>query len=430
MPPTPPTSTPRPGAPADVLEHIGPHADVIVPIGFGEPPTLLDAVEEHARELDHVRIHRMDPFTERPYIRGEFGDHLRHVDYYLGPGSREAYWNGQCDLVPNHFSEMPLLLRQATNPSLVLAAASGPDEHGFFSLGTNADYVASFIGEVPFFLEVTDEQPFTYGSNQLHHSQVAGWIRTSAPMPSVHRRAPAAEDTAIAEHVAAMIGDGACLQVGVGSIPDALLASLTDHRELGIHTECFSDGLMDLVERGVATGARKTQHRLKHVATFCVGSPELMRWLDHNVGVEMMPVEWTNDPRTVAREPNFVSLNATTEVDLMGQAASETIAGRYWSSSGGQSDFARGAMYSPGGKAFLVLHSATSSGRNRIRVHLTPGSAVTTLKNTVDHVVTEYGVASLRGVSLSERARRLIGIAHPEHREQLRFDAREAGLLH
>jgi acyl-CoA hydrolase len=413
-----------------VLDHIGPHADVLVPIGFGEPRTLLDTIEEHAGELQHVRIHRMDPFIDRRYMHGAFGDHLHHVDYYLGPGSRQAYWDGQCDLVPNHFSEMPLLLRQTTNPSLVLAAASGPDAHGFFSLGTNADYVASFIGEVPFFLEVTDDQPFTYGANQVHSSDVVGWIHSSAPLPEIHRRPPSKADAAIAEHIGGMIPDGACLQVGVGAIPDALLASLTDHRDLGIHTECFSDGLMDLVERGVATGRHKRQHRLKHVATFCVGSPRLMRWLDHNVAVELMPVEWTNDPRTVAREPTFISINATTEVDLMGQAASETIAGRYWSSSGGQADFARGAMYSQGGRAFLVLHSTTSKGRTRIRAQLTPGSVVTTLKNTIDHVVTEYGIATLRGASLDHRARRLIAIARPDHRDQLRFDAHKAGLLH
>jgi acyl-CoA hydrolase len=208
------------------------------------------------------------------------------------------------------------------------------------------------------------------------------------------------------------------------------MTELSDRKDLGVHTECFSDGLMNLVESGVATGARKRYHRDKHVATFIVGSRELLRWLDHNPAVELMPVDWTNDPRVVAHEPNFMSINATTEVDLMGQAASETIAGKYWSSSGGQADFARGAMYSAGGKAFLVLHSTTNSGRGRIRVHLTPGSVVTTPKNTVDHVVTEYGVAALRGASLDQRARRLIAIAHPDHRDELQFDARKAGLLH
>jgi acyl-CoA hydrolase len=423
------TTARQPGVAEDVLGFIAPDSDLVVPIGFGEPPTLLDTIEDHATELDRVRIHRMDPFTTRRYIRGEFGNHLRHIDYYLGPGSRQAFWDGTCDLVPNHFSEMPLLLRRV-HPSLVLARAAGPDEHGYFSLGTNADYSASFIGHVPFFLEVTSGQPFTYGENQIHVSQLAGWIRSDSDFPVITHRAPKPQDAAIAGHIAEMIPNGACLQVGVGSIPDALLNALSAHRHLGIHTEAFSDGLMNLVDRGVATGTLKLQHPNKHVATFAVGTSKLLRWLHHNAAVEMMPVDWTNDPRVIANEPNFVSINATTEIDLMGQAASETIAGRYWSSSGGQADFARGAMYSPGGQAFLVLHSATSSGRGRIRTTLTPGSVVTTLKNTVDHVVTEYGVAALRGASLDQRARRLIAIAHPDHRDELQFDARKAGLLH
>jgi acyl-CoA hydrolase len=424
------TTNRNPGVAADVLKFVAPQANILAPVAFGEPQTLVDTLEEHATELDHVRIHQMDAYLERRYIRGEFGDHLRHVTYYLGPGSRQAYWDGQVELIPGHLSEVPLIMRQTVHPSLVVAAASGPDEHGYFSLGTNADYVSSFIDDVPFFLEVTNSQPFTYGQHHIHIDKVAGWITTDAAMPHLTKRAPDPRDKIIAAHIAELIPDGACLQVGVGSIPDALLVQLIDHTDLGVHTECFSDGLMNLVEAGVVTGARKRHHRNKHVATFAVGSPELMRWLHHNTAVEMLPVEWTNDPRVVGHEPNFVSLNATTEVDLMGQAASETIAGKYWSSSGGQGDFARGAMYSAGGQGFLVLHSTTSGGRGRIRTQLTPGSVVTTSKNTVDHVVTEYGLAPLRGASLSERAQRLIAIAHPDHRDHLRFEARQAGLLH
>jgi acyl-CoA hydrolase len=425
-----PTTT-APNLPADVLQFVGPHANILVPIGYGEPTTLVDILEEHASRLDHVRIHQMDPFLERRYIRGEFGDHLRHVSYFLGPGSRQPYWDGQVELVPCHFSEVSTILRRFADLDLVIAAASGPDEHGYFSLGTNADYVAAFIGEVPFFLEVTEAQPFTYGRNLIHGSKLVGWIKTDAPLPPhSKKRSVSPHDKTIAGYIADMIPNGGCLQVGVGSIPDALLTELVDRKDLGVHTECFSDGLMNLVESGAATGARKRHHRNKHVATFAVGSPELLRWLDHNPAVEFLPVDWTNDPRVVAEEPNFMSINATSEVDLMGQAASETIAGKYWSSSGGQADFARGAMYSSGGKGFLVLHSATSAGQGRIRVHLTPGSVVTTLKNTVDHVVTEHGVATLRGASIDQRARRLIAIAHPDHRDELRFEARKAGLLH
>jgi acyl-CoA hydrolase len=418
-----------PNAPEDLLAHVPSGADLIVPVAAGEPATLLDTLESHHEQLDGVRIHRMDPFTERAYIRGELGGHLRHVDYYLGPGSREAYWAGQCDLVPNNFSEMPQLLRESTKCTMVLAGASLPDEHGLFSLGTNADYVAALIGEVPFFLEANANMPRTSGHNQVHISQVAGWIRSDRPLVEAKLHRPGDTDDRIAGFIAERIENGSCLQVGVGRIPTALLQALSSHRDLGIHTEAFSDGLMDLVETGAVNGARKRHHRNKHVATFCIGTRRLYDWLDDNQSVELLPVDEVNHPMVVAREPNFVSINATTEVDLMGQCASETIAGRPWSSSGGQADFARGAMWSPGGQGFIVLKSTTSSGRCRIRTQLTPGSAVTTIKNTVDQVVTEYGVARLRGQSIAERARRLIAIAHPDHREQLAFDARQAGLL-
>jgi acyl-CoA hydrolase len=418
-----------PGRPEDVLAHVPPGADLIVPVAAGEPVTLLDTLEARAGELDGVRVHRMDPLRERAYIRGEFGSHLRHVEYYLGPGSRQAYWDGHCDLVPNDFSELPQLLREATKCTLVLAGASLPDEHGMFSLGTNADYVAALIGDVPFFLEANAHMPRTSGQNQLHISQVAGWIRADHDLMEGHIHQPDDDDRRIAALIAERIPDGACLQVGAGKTPNALLDALRGHKALGVHTETFADGLMKLVECGAATGARKRHHRHKHVATLCIGSRRLYEWLDDNHAVELLPVDQVNHPRIVAAEPNFVSINSTTEVDLMGQCASETIAGRAWSSSGGQADFARGAMWSPGGQAFIVLKSTTRTGRGRIRAQLTPGSAVTTIKNTVDHVVTEHGIARLRGQPIAERARRLIAIAHPEHREQLELDARSAGLL-
>jgi acyl-CoA hydrolase len=418
-----------PGRAEDVLAHIPPGADLIVPIAAGEPVTLIDTLEAAFEQLDGVRIHRMDPLRERAYIRGELGDHLRHVDYYLGPGSRQAYLDGRCDLVPNNFSEMPQLLREATKCTLVLAGASMPDEHGNFSLGTNADYVAALIGEVPFFVEANAYMPRTSGQNQVHISQVAGWIRADHELPEAIYE-PDAVDRRIAALIAERIPDGACLQVGAGRTPKALMHALRGHRALGVHTETFSDSLMELVECGAVTGTRKRHHRNKHVATLCLGSRRLYDWLDDNRAVELLPVDQVNHPRVVASEPNFVAINATTEVDLMGQCASETIAGRPWSSSGGQADFARGAMWSPGGQAYIVLKSTTSKGHCRIRAQLTPGSAVTTIKNTVDHVVTEHGIARLRGQPIAERARRLIAIAHPEHRDQLELDARNAGLLH
>jgi acyl-CoA hydrolase len=420
----------NPSSPEAVLDHLPPHADVVVPMANGEPVALLDALEAEHRSLTGVRVHQMHVLHERGYLHGRCGGHLRHVSYFLSAATRPAYWEGHVDLVPNHFSEVPRLLRDTTRCSLVLAAASMPDAHGYFSLGTNAEYVAALIGRVPFFLEANPHMPRTFGLNQIHVSQVAGWCEAPRPLVEVLPAAPTERDRRIAAAVVEHIPDRATLQVGIGGIPNALLGSLTEHRDLGVHTELLSDGIIDLVDCGAVTGTYKQLRRHKVVATFALGSQRLYDWMHDNGAVEMLPVDYVNDPRTVARERDFVSINATTEVDLMGQCASETMAGRYWSSSGGQADFARGAMYSEGGKAFIVLASTTSSGRSRIRARLTEGSVVTTLKNTVDHVATEWGVAHLRGRSLADRARALIAIAHPDHRDGLEREARELGIVH
>ena len=412
-----------------VLAHVSPGADVIIPMANGEPVALLDALEAEHDRLEGVRVHQMHALHDRPYLHGAYRGQLEHVSYFLSPVTRPAYWEGGCDLVPNHFSEMPQLLRSSTRCDVVLAAATPPDRHGNFSLGTNAEYVAPLIGRVPFFLETNPRMPRTFGLNQIHVSQIAGSVEADRALVEVPPVEPDERDREIAARIVERIPDRATLQVGIGGIPNAVLDSLRDHRELGIHTELLSDGIVDLVERGVVTGTHKRVRPNKVVATFALGTAGLYDWLDHNSTVEMLPVDYVNDPRVIAREPCFVSINATTEVDLYGQCASETVAGRYWSSSGGQADFARGAMYSERGQAFVVLHSTTRTGRSRIRVRLTEGSVVTTLKNTVDHVVTEWGIAELRGRPIADRARALIAIAHPDHRDALTEEAQEAGVL-
>lgn len=418
-----------PTEPSAVLNFVGPDADIIVPLANGEPPALLDALEAGESGLEGVRIHQMHALQERAYIRGEFGDRLRHVSYFLSDATRASYWAGSVDLVPNHFSEVTAILRRTTRCSLVIARVAPPDRHGYFSLGTNADYTASLIGKVPFFVESDPHMPRTFGGNQVHHSQVVGWCQADLPLVEVPPRPPAAEDLRIATLIAERIPNGSTIQVGIGAIAGAVLAALQGHSQLGIHTELISEGIADLVEAGVVTGTQKATHRNKVVGTFALGTRRLYDWLDENAAVELLPVAWVNDPRVIAREPSFVSVNATTEVDLYGQCASETIGGRYWSSSGGQADFARGAMYSDKGKAFVALRSTSRDGRSRIRAHLTEGSVVTTLKNTVDHVVTEWGVAELRGKSLAERARALVSIAHPSHREELERTASANGMF-
>ena len=395
----------------------------------GGPVTLLDTLEAHDEQLTGVRVHQMHALHKRPYIDGAYGDRLRHVSYFLSPATREAYWAGGVDLVPNNFSEMPKLLRQTTKCTIVLASASPPDAHGHMSLGTNAEYVARLIGRVPFVLEVNARMPRTFGLNQIHVSQALGWIEVDRPLVEVPPAVPDDRDRAIAARIVERIPDRATIQAGIGGIPNAVLESLRGHRDIGIHTELISDGVMDLTQAGVVTGTYKQIRPNKTVGTFAMGTERLYRWLDGNAAVEMLPVDYVNDPRVIGREPHFCSINATTEVDLYGQCASETIAGRYYSSSGGQADFARGAMYSENGQGFVVLHSTTRKGRSRIRTRLTEGSVVTTLKNTVDNVVTEYGLAELRGRSIADRAHALIGVAHPDHRDALEAEARETGIL-
>ncbi len=422
---------PGPVPAAAVLDHLPPDADVIVPLANGEPTTVLDAIEAGVEQLSGVRVHQMHALHDRPYLHASPDDRrLRHVSYFLSHVTRPAFWAGSVDLVPNNFSEVPLILQRSTSCTLAVAACSPPDRHGYFSLGTNADYVASLIGRVPFFLEATPHMPRTRGANVLHHSQVVGWCESDRPLVEVARPVTHRIDRAIASHVAERIPDGATIQVGIGSIAAAVLDALGDHRGLGIHTELLHDGMVDLVESGVVTGVNKEVRRNRIVTTFCLGTQRLYDWLDDNASVELLGVDFVNDPRVIARMKRFASVNATTEVDLLGQCASETIAGKYWSSSGGQANFARGAMYAEEGQAFIVTPSTTRDGRSRIVPTLAPGSVVTTIKNTVDHVVTEHGVAELRGRSLADRAHALIAVADPAHRDELSAAARTLGLLH
>ena len=419
----------RPSEASAVIDLVRPGANVIVPVANGEPVSVLDALETAAAEglLEDVRVHQMHALHDRSYLAGRYGDRLHHISYFLSPITRPHFRAGTIDLVPCHFSEVPMLLARLPDP-LIVAACSPPDAHGYVSLGTNADYVAPFIGHAPFFVEANPRVPRTFGRNGLHLSQLAGWCEADRPLVEVPAPAADAADQAIADLIADRIPDGACIQAGIGAIPSQVLARLTDHRDLGIHTELLSDDAVALVESGAATGIRKVRRPGKVVTTFALGTQRLYDFIDGNSAVELLPVDWVNDPRVIAQQPDFVAINATTEVDLLGQAASETIAGAYWSGSGGQADFARGAMYSPRGQGFLVLPSTAAGGTiSRIVPRLREGSVVTTLKNTVDKVVTEHGVAELRGRSIRERAHAIVSVADPAFREDLERNARALG---
>ena len=417
---------------SDVLSHVRPHGHVIVPLGNGEPVALLDALEHAAAEgaIDGVSVHQMHALRDRRYLHGEFGNRLRHVSYFLSHVTRPCFQAGTVDLVPNHFSEVYEHMRRRARDPLVIACAAPPDRHGYFSLGVSADYTSSFIGRARFFLEVNPQMPRTFGRNQIHISQVEGWFENDQPLIDVAPPPMDATDHTIAALVADRIPDGACLQTGIGAIPNAIMSALAHHRDLGVHTELLSDGLVDLVERGVVNGVRKLHNRTKVVGTFALGTRRLYDFLHENTAVELWSARYVNDPRLLSRERNFVSINATLSVDFLGQCASETLGGHYYSSSGGQVDFARGAMYSEGGQGFIVLHSTAAKGAvSRIVPQLPAGEVVTNSKNTVDKVVTEFGVAELRSKTVRERTAALIAIAHPQHRDRLESEARSLGFL-
>ncbi|TWT02354.1 acetyl-CoA hydrolase/transferase family protein [Planomicrobium sp. CPCC 101079] len=413
----------------DLIGLIEPGADIIIPIANGEPIRLLDLLEEHAEQLSGVTIHQMLALRPRPYIEGQF-EQLKHVSYFLSGATRKVYQQAKLELVPNNFHEVPRMLKKITKMSMIMTVASPMDEHGYFTLGTQADYVAEFIGKVPFVLEVNNQMPKTYGRNQIHVSQVAGFVEHNATLIEEKSSEIGEKDIRIASSVTADIENGDTLQIGIGSVPNAVISMLKDHRHLGIHTEMLPDGIVDLVNAGAVDGTRKFTHPGKIIATFAYGTKKLYVFIDNNPGVEFLPVSLVNDPREIAKEKNIVSINATTEVDLFGQCASETVGGKYYSSSGGQIDFARGVRFAENGKGYICLQStAKNDSISRIKLDLAPGSVVTTGKNDVDNIVTEYGIARLHGVSLSERAKRLIGIAHPNFREELLFEAKKRGIL-
>jgi acyl-CoA hydrolase len=419
----------RRGAPEDVLRRIQPGMEIIVGAANGEPVGVIDALEAASDTLDSVRLHQMIALRRRDYIDGKLPN-LRHVSWFLSPATRDAFHRGACDLVPNSFSDVPRLMRQAVKPGLVVATVSAPDRHGYFSLGPNAEYTAALIGEVPFFVEVNAQTPRTFGGNQLHFSDVVGFCESDHPLVELPTPAATDRDRRIADLVAERIPDGATIQAGIGAVPTLVLSMLSGHHELGVHTELLGDGFVELVESGVITGTRKRTHRNKLVTTSAMGCQRLYDFVADNTGVEFHPVEYTNDPGNIAREPLMTAINAALEVDFLGQCASESLGSDYLSSSGGQPDYARGAVMSEHGQAFIVLHStAADDAVSRIVCQLRPGAAVTTYKNIVDKVVTEYGVAELRGSSIAERTRRLIAIAHPKFRDELTADARELGYL-
>jgi 4-hydroxybutyrate CoA-transferase len=401
--------------------------------GCNTPRRLIDAMVARAPELENVEVAHILTLGEAPYAAPGMEPHFRHRALFAGANVRKAVNEGRADFVPIHLHQVPTLITLGLLPvTVALIHISPPDEHGFCSYGVGVDATKAAVERARSVIALVNQQmPRTLGDSFVHVSKLTHVVEVDEPVLEL-KMAPVVSDVArkIGENIASLIIDGATLQMGIGEIPDAVLLYLRDKRDLGVHTEMFSDGLVDLFEAGVVTNDKKTLHRGKIVASFVIGSRRAFEFVDNNPFMEFHPNEYVNDPFIVAKNDNMVAINSALAVDLTGQVCADSIGTGIYSGFGGQLDFIRGAARSNGGVPVIALPStAKEDSISRIVDTLIPGSGVVTTRADVHYVVTEYGLANLYGKSLRERARMLIDISHPKFRDQLESAAKARRLL-
>ena len=409
----------------DAVRHIKSGNRVVVAHASGSPEILLKALVDNKNAYKNVEIVHMVSMGASEYCLPEMEKHFVHNSLFAGATTRKAIHDGRACFTVSHFSQIPRLFTEKILPvDVTLCMVSLPDEHGFCSFGVSVDYTKPAAESSRLVIaEVTPHMPRTLGDAFIHVSDI-NYIVECESKPIVLQPPKISDlDEKIGGFCAELIRDGDCLQLGIGAVPDAILGFLKHKKDLGIHTEMFSDGVVDLVEAGVITCAKKNFYPNKMVATFFMGTEKLYKFVHNNPMVQMFPVNITNNPAIIAQNDNMVSINSTLQVDLNGQAASESIGYKQFSGTGGQADFVRGAAWSKGGRSILAFHSTASGGKiSRIVTHLDEGAVVTTTRSDIHFVVTEYGIADLRGRSVPERAKALINIAHPEFRGELKND--------
>ncbi|MFO0574848.1 MAG: acetyl-CoA hydrolase/transferase C-terminal domain-containing protein [Polyangia bacterium] len=429
----PAAATPPPGAASkyvsaeEALRLVRSGMRVYIHTAAAAPHRLISALVARSGELHGVEIVHLHTEGPAPYILPQHLQAFHASALFVGPNLRDAVNDGRADYIPVFLSEVPRLFRRGVLPlDVALLQVSPPDVHGYCTLGISVD-VARAAADCARILigQVNPHMPRSHGDGMLHMSRFAALVDSDDPLPE-HKPAPLSEaERAIGRGVASLVEDGATLQMGIGAIPDAALAALGSHRRLGVHSEMVSDGVIDLVERGVITGENKRTHPGVLVAAFAVGSRRLYDFIDDNPGVKMLDVGYVNDTDVIRRNPQVTAINSALEVDVTGQICADSIGERQFSGVGGQMDFIRGAALSENGRPIIALPSVTSRGESRIVAHLKTGAGVTTTRAHVHYIVTEFGVAYLYGKSLRERARLLIDIAHPDHREALSRAAHE-----
>jgi 4-hydroxybutyrate CoA-transferase len=401
---------------------------VYVGVGSGAPQVLLNALVNRTNELRAVEMVHVLIFGSAPHLQPEHAASFRHRALFIGDNARAAVQSGRADFMPIFLSEIPGLFRNGALPlDVALIQVSPPDEHGFCSFGCEVGCTKPAAQSAKIVIaEVNRRMPRVLGDSFIHVSKLTHIVPVDYPLPEAPQGGTSPVHQAIGKIIAEMIPDGATLQLGLGSIPDAVLAQVGDKKDLGVHTELFSDGVIDLVHRGVITNEKKTLHPGKIVAGFLFGSQRLYDFANDNAIIELHPSDYVNDPFVIAQNDNMISINSALEVDITGQVCADSIGPAIYSGIGGQLDFVRGAARSRGGKPIIALPASAKEGKlSRIVPQLKPGAGVVTSRGDVHYIVTEHGVAYLHGKSLRERVRAMIDIAAPQFREELEKYARQ-----
>lgn len=419
--------------PEEIAAQLQPGWSCCTDIAAAIPTGILESLAACAESGDRggCTLHTMLDLTPLACLGPEAAQTITPVSWFSGGGLRNAVNEGRGDIMPCYYRDMPGLFRDYVEVDAFLAAVSPMDKHGWFSTGATGSNSLDLIRKAKrIYLEVNPRMPRALSAPAIHISQVTALCENDIPLPVL----PSAEIDDISRTIGGLIAeevpDGATLQLGIGAVPEAVGLALKDKHDLGIHTELFTDSMVELIERGAVTNDKKPLNRGKTVATLAFGSQRIYEFIDDNPAFLMLPVDYVNNPAVIARHPNFISVNAALEVDFFGQVCAESMGTRHISGSGGQADYVRGAVQSKGGKSFIAFPSTAKGGSvSRITPTLTPGAIVTTSKNDVDYIVTEYGVAKLRGRTLSQRTRALIGIAHPKFRDELTHQAKKQNIL-
>lgn len=390
------------------------------------PQSLLSALVARAPELHDVELVHLHVDGPAPHVAPELAGHLRHNALFVGANTRQAVAEGRADFTPVFLGEIPSMFRSRELPlDVALVQVSPPDEHGYCRLGLSVACALPAVEAARIVVaEINPQVPRTMGNSAIHTSEITYAVEVDHPLPQVAPAPFGSVERAIGEHVANLVPDGATLQVGIGKVPNAVLAALGEHADLGVHTEMFSDGLLELVRRGVITGRHKTRFERRVVTSFATGTAALHEFVHDNPFVEFHPSHVVNDPNEIRKQHAMVAINSALEIDLTGQVCADSMGELIHSGIGGQMDFVQGSLRSPGGRAIIALPSTANGGQcSRIVPRLRAGAGVVTTRGHVQWVVTEHGAVNLRGRTLRERAELLIGIAHPDFRGELRADA-------